>query len=79
MPPDSPKLSWFNQLQISSAEKNTLKKIWKLCPPPFLIFLATPLQSLVVGEENLIIGFAPTPPPPPPTLEMLPPLLVAAY
>ena len=51
-------LSWFNQLQICSAEKNTLKKMWKLCPP-LLKFLATPLPSLVVDEENLVIGFGP--------------------
>ena len=25
---------FLNQIQISSAKKNTLKKIWKLCPPP---------------------------------------------
>ena len=31
-------LSWFNQLQISSAEKNTLEKMWKLCPLLFKIF-----------------------------------------
>ena len=31
-------LSWFlNQLQISFAEKNTLEKMWKLCPPSFKI------------------------------------------
>ena len=51
-------LSWFNQLQISSAEKNTLEKMWKLCPP-FFKFLATPLPFLVVDEENLVIGFGP--------------------
>ena len=62
-------LSWFlNQLQISSAEKNTLEKVWKLCPSR-LKLLATPLPSLVVDEESLVIGFGP------PTLEMLPPLL----
>ena len=65
-------LSWFlNQHQISSAEKHTLEKTWKLCPP-LLKFLATPLPSLVVDEKNLVIGFAP---PPPLTLEMLPPSL----
>ena len=31
--------SFLNQLQISSAEKNTLEKMWKLCPPPFQSFL----------------------------------------
>ena len=30
----------------------------KLCPP-LLKFLATPLPALVVGEENLVIGFGP--------------------
>ena len=55
-------LSWFlNQLQISSAEKNTLEKMWKPCLPPLLKFLARPLPSLVVDEENLVIGFAPPP------------------
>ena len=39
-------------------------------PPPFFKFLATPLPALVVGEENLVIGFGP-----PPTLEVLPPSL----
>ena len=45
---------------------------WKKCgnyAPPLLKFLATPLPSLVVDEENLVIGFGP------PTLEMLPPSL----
>ena len=43
--------------------------MWKLCTPPLLKFLATPLPALVVGEENLVIGFGP------PTLEMLLPSL----
>ena len=43
--------------------------MWKLCP--LLKFLATPLPSLVVDEENLVIGFGP------PTLEMLLPSLLA--
>ena len=38
-------------------------------PSPLLQFLATPLQALVVHEENLVLGFGP------PTLEMLPPSL----
>ena len=33
--------------------------MWKLCPLPLLKFLATPLSPLVVGEENLVIGFGP--------------------
>ena len=36
---------------------------------PPLKFLITPLPSLVVDKENLVIGFGP------PTLEMLPPSL----
>ena len=31
--------------------------MWKLCPLPFSKFLATPVPSLVVDEENLVIGF----------------------
>ena len=34
----------------------------KLCPPPFFKFIATPLPALVVGEENLAIGFGPPSP-----------------
>ena len=30
-------------------------------PPPLLKFLAAPRPSLVVGEENLVTGFAPPP------------------
>ena len=30
--------------------------------PPLLKYLATPLLALVVGEENLVIGFGPPPP-----------------
>ena len=64
MPPDSPRTFLFlNQLRISSAEKNTLEKMCKLCPPPRLKFLATPPPSLVVDEEILVIGLAPPPPP----------------
>ena len=60
----------MNELKISSAEKMRLKKILKLWAPLFKISrYAT--ASLVVGEENLVIGFGP------PTLEMLPPSLVA--
>ena len=69
-PPDPPQLFLFlNQLQISSAEKRKLKKMWKLCPP-LLKFFATPLPALVVGKKicSLVLG--------PPTLEMLPPSLV---
>ena len=52
----------LNQFQISSAEKNTFEKMWKLRPPsPLLKFLATPLPVLIVGEENLVISFGPTP------------------
>ena len=36
--------------------------MWKLYPP--FKFFATPLPALVVGEENLVISFAPPPPPP---------------
>ena len=45
MPPDPLELFLFlNQLQICSAEKNLpLKKRWKLWPPSFSKFLATPL------------------------------------
>ena len=31
----------------------------KLGSPLFFKFIATPLPALVVGEENLIIGFGP--------------------
>ena len=41
----------------------------EIIPPPLLKFLATPLPSLVVDEENLVIAFGL------PTLEMLPPSL----
>ena len=34
--------------------------MWKLYPRP-LKFLATSLPALIVGEENLVIGFAPPP------------------
>ena len=59
----------YEQLQISSAEKKKLKKMWKLCSP-LLKYLATSLPTLVVGEKiwSLILG--------PPTLEMLSPSLV---
>ena len=68
MPPDPLKLFLFlNQLQIISAEKIP----WKFMFLPLLKYLATPLPALVVGEENLVISFAP-----PPTLEMLPPSLL---
>ena len=34
--------------------------MWKSCPlPPLLKFVATPLPSLVVDEENVVIGFGP--------------------
>ena len=68
MPPDPPK-AFLNQLQICFAEKNTPKTMWKFCPL-LLKFLATPLTALIVGEENLVIGFGP------PTLEILPPSLI---
>ena len=59
----------LNQLQISSAENNTIdKKIGNYAPPP-LRYLATPLPALIVGEKNQVIGFGPL------TLEMLPPSL----
>ena len=66
---------FLNQFQISSAKKNTLdKKCGNYAlPPPFLKILATPLPALVVGKENLVIGFGP------PTLEMLPPSLLPIY
>ena len=57
---------FLNQLQISSAEKNTLG----FYATPLLKCLISPLPTLVVGEENLVIDFGP-----PPTLEMLPPSL----
>ena len=31
--------------------------MWKICHPPLLKFLATPLPALVVGEEKLVISF----------------------
>ena len=49
---------FLNQLEISSAEKNTLEKKCEIIPP-LLKFLATPLPALVVGEEKLVIGFWP--------------------
>ena len=33
--------------------------MWKLSPPSVFKFLATPQPALVVGEENLVIGFGP--------------------
>ena len=51
-------------------KKIRLTKNVEIMPPhPLLKFLATPLPALVVGEENLVIGFRPS------TLEMLPPSL----
>ena len=71
MPPNPPKSCLFNnQLQISFTEKIRWKKCGNYVSPPFLKFLATSLPAVVVGEENLIIGFGPL------TLEMLPPSLV---
>ena len=37
-----------------------LKKV-VIMLPPLLQFLTTPLPALVVGEENLVIGFGPPP------------------
>ena len=42
-----------------------LKKMRKLGSPIFFKFIATPLPVLVVGEENLVIGFGLPPPPAP--------------
>ena len=45
IPPDAPKaFSVFQSALISSAEKTCLKKMVKLCPPPFLKFFATSLR-----------------------------------
>ena len=49
------------------------KKCGNYALSPLLKFLAMPQPALVVGEENLVIGFGP------PTLEMLPPSLSVAY
>ena len=46
-----------NQLQISSAAKNTLEKCGNLVPLPFIKLLAAPMPALYVGEKNLTIGF----------------------
>ena len=67
MPPDPLELSLLlNQLQICSAGKITLEKNVEIMPS-LLKFLPAPLPPLVVGEENLVIGYGP-----PPTLKMLP-------
>ena len=48
MPPNPLELFLFlNQLQTCSAGKNTLEKIVEIMPPPFLIFLAAPLLTVV--------------------------------
>ena len=49
--------------------KSDLSKKCGNYAPPFFKFVAAPLLSLVVDEENVVIGFGP------PTLEMLPPSL----
>ena len=58
---------FLNQLEISSGNIRW-EKSGNSIPP--LKYFAAPLLVLVVGEENLVIGFGP------PTLEMLPPSLV---
>ena len=51
MPPDPTEpFVFLNLLQISSAEKNTLKKMLKLCPPPFFKFLAQPWKSFMASQ-----------------------------
>ena len=73
MPPNPLELFLFlNQLQISSAEKNTPDKNEEIMPPLFPRFykiscLAT--AGCGCRRKNPIIGFGP------PTLEMLPPSL----
>ena len=57
-PPDPLQLFlFFNQLQISSAEKKKLKKCGNYAP--LLKFLATPLPTLVVGEKIWSLILAP--------------------
>ena len=53
-PRTSPELFLFlNQLQISFAEKKIrLKTLWKLCSPPSLKFLATPLSAVYQHFSN---------------------------
>ena len=65
-------LSWFNQLQICSAEKKVLEKIWKLCPSPFKNFSQRHCRPWLWMKKiwSVVVG--------PPTLEMLPPSLVAS-
>ena len=49
----------LNQLQISSAEKSTLEKYVKIMPTTLFNFFAVQLPTLVVGQENFVIGFGP--------------------
>ena len=63
MPPDPLEPFLFlNQLQISSGKIRTKydEKNVEIMPTP-LKFFATSLPALVVGEENLVIGFGPPP------------------
>ena len=53
-------LKFPNQLQICSAEKNTLKKNVEIMPlPPFLIFFTTPLRlsAYVYMHEYIFLEF----------------------
>ena len=68
MPPDPLKLFLFlNQLQICSAEKNTLEKNMEIMAYPVLKFLATPLvirlnilHFRMQRSSDQITGYTPT-------------------
>ena len=59
LPPNPLKVSSFSiSFKLVLPKKIRWKK-WGNYAPLFLKFLATPLPALVVGEQNLVIGFGP--------------------